>query len=292
MSDDDPVWSWPEERWRGTIDALRTGRSLKPRKWKGGARAVMALAVDCSFECRVLAGGGTAAADLARAAFGSRQGLPRLLRLLKAYGKTATFFYPAVSAMIAPEDVKQIAAGGHEIAVTGWIGEASGALDAETARALIAGGRETLERLGGARPKGFRAVGHSMTGSLAETLRDLGFSWDASLGGDDDPTELLASGQPLGLVEIPYDRARDDATYFDQPLPAAPEAVFDIFRREMEVAYEEGGLFTLTLHPELIGHRSRLWIVEELLRIARTLPGLRFATHGEVAQWCGARNAG
>ena len=64
----------------------------------------------------------------------------------------------------------------------------------------------------------------------------------------------------------------------------SPEAVFDIFRREFEAAYREGGLFQLTMHPHVIGYRSRLWILEELIALMRSLPGVWFATHADVVR--------
>ena len=46
-------------------------------------------------------------------------------------------------------------------------------------------------------------------------------------------------------------------------------------------------LFQLTMHPHVIGYRSRLWIVDELIRHARSLGegGAWFATHAEVARF-------
>jgi hypothetical protein len=64
-----------------------------------------------------------------------------------------------------------------------------------------------------------------------------------------------------------------------------PTDVLDIFRREFEAAYEEGGLFQLTMHPHVIGYRSRIWIIEELIRLAQSRPGVWFATHADVARW-------
>src|SRR5207248_7457970 len=57
------------------------------------------------------------------------------------------------------------------------------------------------------------------------------------------------------------------------------------FRREFEAAYGEGGLFQLTMHPHVIGYRSRSWIIEELIRLAQSRPGVWFATHADVARW-------
>ena len=59
--------------------------------------------------------------------------------------------------------------------------------------------------------------------------------------------------------------------------------MLDIFRREFDAAYEEGGLFLLTMHPHVIGYRSRMFILEELIRHMKSLPGVWFATHRDVA---------
>jgi len=61
-----------------------------------------------------------------------------------------------------------------------------------------------------------------------------------------------------------------------------PEGVFDIFRREFEGAYDEGGLFLLTMHPHIIGYRSRIWILEALLELV-SRPDVWIATHAEIA---------
>ena len=64
-----------------------------------------------------------------------------------------------------------------------------------------------------------------------------------------------------------------------------PADVFDIFKREFDAAYKEGGLFQLTMHPHIIGYRSRIWILEELVRYMRSLPGVWFATHADVVRY-------
>ncbi|MEY8843236.1 polysaccharide deacetylase, partial [Cribrihabitans sp. XS_ASV171] len=64
----------------------------------------------------------------------------------------------------------------------------------------------------------------------------------------------------------------------------APSDVFQIFKKEFEVAYEEGGIFQLTMHPHHIGHRSRIWILEELISFMKGFKGVWFATHEDVAR--------
>jgi hypothetical protein len=64
-----------------------------------------------------------------------------------------------------------------------------------------------------------------------------------------------------------------------------PSAVFDVFRRELEGAWHEGGIFQVTMHPHYSGYRSRLWILEELIDLAKGMGDVWFATHAEVAAW-------
>ena len=45
--------------------------------------------------------------------------------------------------------------------------------------------------------------------------------------------------------------------------------MFDIFKREFDAAYREGGIFQLTMHPHISGYRSRIWILDELIRYTR-----------------------
>ena len=73
---------------------------------------------------------------------------------------------------------------------------------------------------------------------------------------------------------------------FSSLRPYTPPAdVFDIFRREFDAAYEEGGLFQLTMHPHVIGYRSRIWILDELIRHAKDKGQVWFASHADVVRW-------
>jgi peptidoglycan/xylan/chitin deacetylase (PgdA/CDA1 family) len=71
----------------------------------------------------------------------------------------------------------------------------------------------------------------------------------------------------------------------------APADVLDIFRRELDAAWDAGGIFQLTCHPHIIGHRSRIWIIEELIRHAKAKGSVWFATHADIAAWAKANAA-
>ncbi|HIG14150.1 MAG TPA: polysaccharide deacetylase, partial [Gammaproteobacteria bacterium] len=64
-----------------------------------------------------------------------------------------------------------------------------------------------------------------------------------------------------------------------------PTAVYDIFRREFDGARQENGLFLLTMHPHVIGYRSRIWILEELIQHMKSTGDVWFATHAYIARY-------
>jgi hypothetical protein len=45
-------------------------------------------------------------------------------------------------------------------------------------------------------------------------------------------------------------------------------------------------MFLLTMHPHVIGHRSRIALLERLVAYMRAKPGVVFLTHEEAARWC------
>jgi len=57
-----------------------------------------------------------------------------------------------------------------------------------------------------------------------------------------------------------------------------------VFQSEFDVAYEEGGLYILTMHPHITGHRSRVAGLEKLIVHMKSKPGVWFATHEQIAR--------
>jgi peptidoglycan/xylan/chitin deacetylase (PgdA/CDA1 family) len=285
-----PPWLWPEEKWRGLVGRVRAGRRLRPASWPGGARCAVALSFDCDHETFEMGAGGEAIGRLAWGEFGRRVGVPRILPLLERHGVPASFFCPAVAALIGPEEPARIAAAGHEIGIHGWIHENTSLLDEATERELMLRARDTLARLSGRDPVGHRAAQWDTSRHTVALVKELGLLYDSSLMADEEPYELLLDGQPTGVVEIPVEWLRDDAVYFlfnrnpaTRPY-ATPEDVLRIFLREFDAAWEDGSVFQLVMHPFVIGYRSRIWILEEIIRHAAAKGRCWFATHADIAR--------
>ncbi len=284
-------WQWGEDRWRKAVGLVRAGRAYRPAVWKNGARCAVALSFDSDHETTELRDGGKSIGRLSWGEYGSRVGVGRILKALKEHGVPATFFVPAVTALLHPEEQQRVVGEGHEIGIHGWIHELNSDLPGEAERDLLNRSADTLEKLTKRRPVGLRTPSWDFSPSTLAIAREMGLLYDSSLMADEDCYELLWEGNPSGVVELPVEWIRDDAAYLmmnrSQSLRpyTPPKDVLDIFKREFDGAYKDGGVFQLTMHPHIIGYRSRIWVLEEIMRYAKSFAGVWFATHEEVVRW-------
>lgn len=290
-------WQWPEEHWRSLVNHVRAGRALRPAKWPGGARCAVALSFDSDHETNELRDGGESIGRLSQGQYGNRQGIPRILNVLKQFNIRASFFVPAVTALLYPDEQRRVVAEGHEVGIHGWIHERNSVLPLQAERDLQMRSAEVLQKICGTRPVGIRTPSWDFSPNTLSITREMGLLYDSSLMADVDCYELELDGEPTGVVELPVEWIRDDAVYFNMNRFAAlrpytpPEGVFDIFRREFDAAYQEGGVFQLTMHPHISGYRSRIWILDELIRHIRGRKGVWFATHADVARYAKTHSA-
>jgi len=140
--------------------------------------------------------------------FGYRRGIWRLLDTLERLGTPATVMVSGLLTELAPDAVRAVVAGGHEICGHGWVQEqlpAQLAPEAEAAmidRCLRALGETGAEISGWISP---RCTPSSVTFDL---LRDRGLSWTGDVFDDDRPYLLPGDGNPL--VSIPLTMETND----------------------------------------------------------------------------------
>jgi peptidoglycan/xylan/chitin deacetylase (PgdA/CDA1 family) len=190
-----------------------------------------------------------------------------------------------------PDEARSYVANGHELGLHGWIHERNMLLDPKDERDLAFRCADTLERITGRRPVGLRTPSWDFSDATLPIVRELGLLYDSSLMADDEPYELLADDEPTGIVEIPVEWIRDDAPYFSFDRYSAirpytpPRQVLSIWRDEFDRAYAEAGLFQLTMHPHITGHRSRMAILDELIEYIADHNGVWWATHADIARY-------
>jgi peptidoglycan/xylan/chitin deacetylase (PgdA/CDA1 family) len=265
------------------------GKRLKPKIWPNGARVAVALSFDVDNATVPLSRGQLGSEDLSRGMYGAIDGLPRILRVLDRQNTPASFFIPAVSIALNPEMVPSILSRKrHEIGLHGWIHEHLGVLNDEAEeQKLLNQSIEALTKAVGKRPVGYRAPSWAMSRFTMKQVKEAGFLYDSSLMASDDAYEVTIDGRPSGVIELPIERILDDAPYYgaaNGSLPS-PELVDQIYRAEFDVAYQEGGLYVLTMHPHYTGHRSRALWLEKLIVYMKSKPGVWFATHEAIANY-------
>ena len=282
-------WNWSDDYVHSIVNQVRAGRDLNPSSWPGSARVAVLFSFDVDNETvKGLRTGDPSVGTLSAGQYGSRVALPRVLSLLEAESVPSTFFFPAWSLKIAPEQAEMILAPGmHEIGVHGWIHETNTALDAETEARLLRQATDAIEDITGSRPVGYRAPSWNHSPNTLNIIREMEFLYESSLFADDRPYELMQNGEPTGFVELPVDWILDDAPFFN-PLGNRymnPRDILQVWIDEFDRAWEERTMFLLTLHPHVIGHRSNIVALEGLIQHIKTKEGVWFGTLEDAAIW-------
>lgn len=246
---------------------------------------------------------------ISRGEFGARVGVPRILELLKRHGITATFFVPGHTAELYPAAVKAIHQHGHEIAAHGYLHESPVGLERAEERALMERAEHALANVTGAKPVGYRSPAWDLSAHTIELLAERGYLYDSSLMSDDftvfraragdriDPDGAVRWGAETNVLEFPVAWELDDFPHFafvTRPMNIGlrnPDDVFAIWRGEFDFCHAEvaGGVFTLTMHPQVIGRGPRLRGLDALITHMRSQSGVRFLTMGEAAREALAR---
>ena len=276
------------EQLKAQMFHVSAGKRLKPT-WPNGAKVAVGLSFDVDNATAALSTGNLDYELLSRGEYGAVDGLPRILRMLDRQQVPSSFFFPAASAVLHPDMIKQIQASklAHEIGVHGWIHERLPLLNNEQEeQRLLNLSIATLTKMIGKRPVGYRAPSWKFSKWTMGQVKAAGFLYDSSLMASDDAYEILLDGKPTGVVELPIERILDDAPYYgsnaDGSNPSDTD-VYEVFRSEFDVAHDENGLYLLTMHPHMIGHRSRVAMLERLVQYMKKKGGVWFATHEQIA---------
>ena len=234
---------------------------------------------------------------MSRGEYGAREGVPRILQMLQRYDLKATFFVPGWTADKYPHLVEQMHAAGHEIGHHGYEHEYVVNKGREVELEVLSKGIESLQRITGAVPKGYRAPAGNAGPHTLELLLDHGFTYDSSLVGGDEPywIDTPETGRPL--LEVPFSWEMTDTSHFlfnYHPYytgMSSQNKVYEIWQAECDGAFDDEGFVSIVMHPQVIGRRSRMAMLERLIRHLLERREVWFATHLEVAEAWLARDA-
>ncbi|MCP5031049.1 MAG: polysaccharide deacetylase family protein [Actinomycetia bacterium] len=239
---------------------------------------------------------------IARGEFGA-VGAERLLDLLRDRQLPSTWFTPGHTIDTWPELCQRIADEGHELGYHGYCHESpSSKRDEADERAILEKGMSCIEGIWGRPPAGSRIAGGNLGARWVDLMLEYGFSYDSSMSPHDvQPTWVRKGdvartdgphefGDPVDLVELPFDLSLDDWPYFSPNQPRQeglrpPNDVYDIWAAEFDYLNERlgEGVHVLCLHPQCIGRGSRMLMLERLIDHMASADGVSFRTMEDVA---------
>jgi peptidoglycan-N-acetylglucosamine deacetylase len=246
-----------------------------------------------------------------RGEFGVEVAVPRLLRLLDQHGVKATWCIPGHTADTFPEACRDVAAAGHEIAHHGYMHENPTEVDRDREREVLQKGIDSLERVSGNRPQGYRSPYWDFSPNTLDLLEEMGFAWDSSLMGNDFhpyyPRRVIQDdwaqhgeykvgngpsrfSDPSPVMEIPVSWYLDDfpAQEYVTGIQEGMGPVEHIEARwrsiyDYAAAQDDGGVYALTTHPQTIGRAHMIQMLERLI-VHMKENDAQFMTLSEVAE--------
>jgi len=291
--EDKPLWQWTPEEMKAHVKTVRGGKDLTPKQWPNGAKVAVSISFDFDTEAVWLGfQGNQSPSYMSRGEYGARTGLPRVLKLLDKHEIPATFFIPAASMVLHPEATKTILdRPQHEIGFHSYIHENPLTLTEEQERQVYKNAMDIFMQTVGKKPVGFRSAAWDLTPATIKIVKEMGFLYDSSMMADDRPYSLVSDGEESGLIELPVEWILDDWPYFQLSWSShhvglrTADEVYSIWAGEFDGAYEEGTTFILVTHPQVIGHRYRMQMLDRLIQYIQGKPGVWFATHEQIAHY-------
>lgn len=223
---------------------------------------------------------------ISRGEFGAHA-VPRILDMLADRNITSTFFIPGHTVDTYPDICRSIADAGHEIALHGYAHEPVSTLEADAELRVGERAMESIQKVTGITPKGYRTPSFDFTDNTVGILQKLGCEYDSSLMGTDytpyyvrrgdycPDDEAFKFGDKTKIIELPVSWTLDDYPYLEffrtnayvMPGLRPVNQMFESFLSDIDymLQTEKDGVCTLTFHPQAIGRGHRMVAFEQFL---------------------------
>lgn len=277
-----------------------------PIRWPGGARIAVTLTV--AFEYwegpyvetgyhdgpplavpeEVLAAGYRDLATLSWQEYGGRRGMPRLLDIVDRHDVPVTTVVSGLAVERYPDVIRAYAASGHEICAHSWAQDVrTYQLDEDEERRNIERCRDVIRETTGTAPVGWISPSAQASPVTPRLLQESGYRWHGDCSDDDIPY-FLPVADAGHLVAIPYQYDLNDLKVYVKGMNHAGVYV-KWFKQKFDVLYREGRtapkMVNATVHAALYGRPYGSWAVEEIIKYAKGLPDVWFATRAQIAEW-------
>lgn len=266
----------------------------EPITWPEGFVSAASLTFDLDAESVALTADPTSSSRMSlmsHQSYGPTVGVPRILSILKRQGIRATFFTPGYTAERYPEVVRAVAEDGHEIAHHSYLHENTVGMSARDEAAMLDRGLKALWNVAGVKPAGYRAPGWELNYHSPGLLAERGFEYDSSLMDSDYPYVLAVPGSDSDLVELPIYWGLDDweqyaliPGLYGCGIIESPLKALEMWSLELKAMHELGAAFIHTSHDFLTGRPARAYVLEQLIELMASLPGMWISPLEEIAR--------
>jgi peptidoglycan/xylan/chitin deacetylase (PgdA/CDA1 family) len=263
-----------------------------PVNWPHSARCAVMLSFDFDAETLWLSRDPANAkrpGTLSQGTYGAKVGVPKIIETLTEADVPATFFVPGWTAETHTDKVELMLEHGHEVGHHGYLHEWIDPDNPELEEEVFVKGLEALQKTVGVRPMGYRSPAWETSHNMISLLSKYGLAYDSSLMDQINPYRHTLPDGSAGPVELPVHWSLDDAPFalFSIKTPktiVSNEQILEVWKEEFKEIYRWGGLFNLTMHPQVIGRPSRIAMLREFIAWIKRFPDVWFARGHEVVK--------
>lgn len=216
------------------------------------------------------------------ASYGVTCGIYRLLEAFERHGVRSSVMVNAILAERAPEAVKDVAQGGHEILSHSYAMDVIPALlSDEDERDNIARCTSLLETASGARVRGWLSPRGTSRPQTPKLLAEAGYTWYGDVFDADLPYVLTFGDRRI--VALPLNTDVNDMPFMKYG--NAPETMVHAFQQNVMIARErnEVTIIDVTNHAHIFGRPRGAYFYEKIIEQAASSPDIWVATRAQVA---------
>jgi len=225
------------------------------------------------------------------AAYGVKTGIYRLLEAFKRHGAKTSVMVNAVVAERAPEAVKAIADGGHEVLSHSYAMDVIPALlSDEDERKNIERCTKLLERASGQKVQGWLSPRGTSKLTTPKLLADAGYRWYGDVFDADLPYIMNYGKKRIVAIPLSYDVNDMPSMKYGHP----PKLMLESFNEVIDIARsrdEELRIIDVTNHAHIFGHHRGAYYFEKIIEKAMLSPDIWVGTRAQIADHVLARNA-
>lgn len=225
------------------------------------------------------------------AAYGVNVGVYRLLEGFARHGAKCSALVNAIIAERAPEAVKAIADGGHEVLSHSYTMDVvPGLLGEDEQRRLIAQCTGLLEKAAGKKVQGWLSPRGTSGAGFPALLAEAGYRWYGDVFDDDLPYLQTHGGR--NIVAIPLGTDVNDMQFMK--FGNVPKLMLESFDENLEVARRQGdrpAMIDVTVHAHIFGRPRGAYYYEKIVERAASAANVWIATRAEIADHLLAQNS-